>query len=130
MVGSLCFEPEGEIWRCEKCRQNVKNTDADNLVFTLHQMLKEIRPNRDNIAEFENFLTKTENLLHQNHFLRIVAKRFLSQLYDAVENAVEKRQVSKNVLDIFDKLDPGLSQSRGLTLVSYMVNVTDGAWQP
>ena len=108
---------DNDVWCCQNCRRSVKTEDVDNLVSALQQMLQEIIPNLENVESFETFLTTTENLLHENHFLRVIARRFLSQLYVAASHATQKRDFCKRVLELFDKLDPGLSQTRGLTLV-------------
>jgi hypothetical protein len=41
----------------------------------------------------------------------------LSQLYVASSHASQKRDFSRKILNVFQKLDAGLSQTRGLTLV-------------
>jgi len=116
--GNLCFGAN-DAWSCKDCKKNVKNVDVESLLFTLHQMLNEIGspPTRENITDLEIFLTTTENLLHDNHYLRIIAIRFLSQLYDVKTEATKKVDCCRKLLTIFDKLDSGFSQTRGLTLV-------------
>jgi hypothetical protein len=114
--GIILYEND-DVWCCQKCRLNVKKEDVENLVFALQQMIQEICPNLENIETFEEFLSTTENLLHENHFLRVITRRFLSQLYVASSHASPKRDFSRKILNVFQKLDAGLSQTRGLTLV-------------
>ena len=69
-----------------------------------------------NVEALEEYLEFCDKVLHDDHYLRIIAKRYLSQLYDAKVHKDNKIRVLKDLLEIFNKLDPGLSQSRGLTL--------------
>ena len=66
------------------------------------------------IDDIENFLCSTEQILHSNHYLRLIGKRYLMQLLN--NDMLRKAELCRELLEIFDKLDPGWSFSRGMTL--------------
>ena len=63
--------------------------------------------------KIQEFLSFTQDYLYENHYLRILAKRLLSQI---VSDKVHKEKLCQELLRVFDKLDPGISHSRGMTL--------------
>ena len=67
-----------------------------------------------NSEKVEDFLVFIQDYVHENHFLRVLAKRLLSQVCD---DKGRKKMVCEELLQVFDKLDPGLSHSRGMTLI-------------
>ena len=94
-----------------KCCQIVHFHTVQVLVSQLEEYLNS---QKQSSQELLAFLDYTENLLHDNHYLRLIAKRYLSQLLPP--NDARKVGFCRQLLAIFDTLDPGLSQSRGLTL--------------
>ena len=92
--------------------------------------LEGIQPgSRTAIEEYENFIATASEHLHKNHFTCLIAKRYLSQLYDVNEPEYSKRlvEVCRDLLAVFNVLDPGLSQTRGLTMSqSVLAKITSG----
>ena len=64
--------------------------------------------------DVEAFLQNTEKVLHPNHYLRLIAKRYLVQLLP--HNDSKKLEFCQDILETFNVLDAGLSHSRGMTI--------------
>ncbi len=64
--------------------------------------------------EYEELLRLIASYFHPNHYLCVISKRYLIQLSDKAE---EKLKYCRDLLELFDILDPGLSQTRGLTML-------------
>ena len=94
-----------------KCCQVVSKKSVDNLTRQLEEYLSSIKLQASDVLKF---LEYTSKLVHENHYLRLIAKRYLSQLLPCDD--VRKVQFCYELLEIFDKLDPGYSHSRGMTL--------------
>lgn len=120
----LCLEPMDTMKmtvHCSKCNTTFDRTTVDHMVNSFHSFLDDITVNARQInpADLETFLTTTERVLHPNHYLRIIAARYLTQLYhkESDKKLLERKvYLCQMLLSIFNILDPGLSQSRGLTL--------------
>jgi hypothetical protein len=80
----------------------------------------------NDIYEYEQFLTKYRNVLHKNHYLFLSAKHSLCQLYGRSENfliqnmSIEKLKLKevycRDLLNVIDKFEPGLSRLRGVII--------------
>jgi hypothetical protein len=103
-----------ETFYCNKCELSFPHSTVDKMVGTFSKILTQITNSGQliKINDLEQFLSSTEKILEANHYLRIIAKRYLSQL----SNGQRKIVLCQDLLDLFDKLDPGLSHSRGMTL--------------
>ena len=74
---------------------------------------------KGSVDQLEEFLQLTSPILGRQHYVTLIAKRYLSQQYKDYKSAAQmkaKDQLCSELLQVFDALDPGLSQSRGLTL--------------
>ncbi|KAF5291492.1 hypothetical protein FQR65_LT01804 [Abscondita terminalis] len=80
----------------------------------------------NDIEGMEAFLQKYRNVLHPNHYLCLGMKLSLSQLYGKVTGYIindlspeilkRKQDVCKEIMDVFDVLEPGFTRLRGVTL--------------
>lgn len=80
----------------------------------------------NDIVSLEQFLEKYANVLHPNHYLFLGVKLYLSQLYGKIDGyiihnmsdelLIRKITICKDILKIFDILEPGLTKLRGVTL--------------
>ena len=59
------------------------------------------------IENLDDYLKRTETVLHSNHYLRLLAKRYLTQLLE--DDCPRKKQLCQELLEMFSILDPGLS---------------------
>lgn len=74
----------------------------------------------------EKFLEKYRNVLHPTHYLCLGVKLSLSQLYGKIsgylihelndEQLKRKENLCKEILKIFDIIEPGYTRLRGVTL--------------
>ncbi|KAE8741891.1 hypothetical protein FOCC_FOCC012543, partial [Frankliniella occidentalis] len=80
----------------------------------------------NDVVGLEGFLVKHAARLHPNHFLLLGAKHSLSQVYGKVQGYLihqlpdalleRKLTICRDILSIFDLLEPGVSRLRGITL--------------
>ena len=59
------------------------------------------------IENLDDYLKRTEPVLHSNHYLRLLAKRYLTQLLE--DNSPRKIELCQELLGMFNILDPGWS---------------------
>ena len=109
--------PEETGWKCSSCGKRVSHQSADKMASQLHQLLEDEM--KGSVDQLEEFLQLTSPILGRQHYVTLIAKRYLSQQYKDYKSAAQmkaKEQLCSELLQVFDALDPGLSQSRGLTL--------------
>ena len=100
--------------RCSKCDKVVPSSDV--ITAQLQDLLHDMKSGP---SQVEEFLKMTQPILGPQHYITLIAKRYLTQLYT---NYKDKEQMTKKIglcqelLRVFDVFDPGLSQSRGMTL--------------
>ncbi|XP_013199554.2 SET domain-containing protein SmydA-8 [Amyelois transitella] len=80
----------------------------------------------NDVPGFENFLHKYRNVLYPTHYLCLSAKHSLSQLYGKVANYMihempeeelkRKIEICRDLMTVFDVIEPGYSRLRGVTL--------------
>ena len=97
-----------------RCCLEISYSSVKNLVSQLWDYLSSITDEKINIDDLTRFLDYTTNLLHENHYLRLIAKRYLSQLLSNEDP--DKVDLCLQLLQVFGQLDPGLSHSRGMTM--------------
>ena len=96
------------------CCQSVTYVQVNQLTNQFLDFLNSIiKVSKIEIEQLQGFLSYTQDYLHDNHYLRLLAKRILSQI---VSEPKEKKKLCQDLLRVFDKLDPGISHSRGMTL--------------
>lgn len=81
----------------------------------------------NDVEGFEAFLHQYRNVLHPNHYLCLSAKYALSQLYGKVDSYLihemsltqlqRKRDICRDILKVFDLLEPGYSRLRGIIVL-------------
>lgn len=102
--------------------------------------------NGNDIKGYEAFLKKCQNIFHENHYLCLSAMHCLSQIYGKIdgylinemtdEQLERKSQICRNLIKIFEKLEPGLTKERGkykwngdhLILIRRNVKVKGDLW--
>ncbi len=113
------------IWCCteSECSRTAVGAAVDNLLSYFMGGLDAISAESGNVREriigYEEFLETARPYLHENHYACVIAKRFLSQIYDESSPAEAEKlaAVCRQLLAVFDVLDPGLSQTRALATV-------------
>ena len=66
---------EEKIYKC--CKTVPYHPTIENLVNQLEEYLSSCKTD---VQELYDFLKNTATLLHENHYLRLIAKRYLTQL--------------------------------------------------
>lgn len=110
-------EEDAPFWSCLACLKAISEEQLQGFLEVLKGKLDAIEPLA--IEPLENFLLYSSQFVHNFHYLCLIAKRYLSQLYDEndADQAAKKRLLSHELMVVFDALDPGYSQSRGLTMI-------------
>lgn len=108
-------------WKCRACNYIVTAQSMVLLIDTVYKELDAIDSN--DVNGFEEFLAKYRNVFHKNHYLCICAKHSLFQLYGrsegflihelSIEQLRKKEQYCRDLLNVVNSLDPGLSKLRG-----------------
>ncbi|XP_041981849.1 SET domain-containing protein SmydA-8 isoform X2 [Aricia agestis] len=113
-------------WRCvaTHCAYEMPVTAIQLLLQRLTEELEGIDAN--DVSEFEGYLVKYRNVLHPNHYLCLSALHSLSQLYGKVSEYMihempesllnRKLEICRNLMKVFDVIEPGYSRLRGITL--------------
>ncbi|XP_045451281.1 SET domain-containing protein SmydA-8-like [Melitaea cinxia] len=110
-------------WRCG-CGYGAAPAAVQALLRRLTEELEQIDAN--DVLGFENFLSKYRNVLHDSHYLFLSAKHSLSQLYGKVSDYMihqmpeellhRKVEICRDLMKVFDVIEPGYSRLRGITL--------------
>ena len=73
-------------WVCGSCQLSVSGASVEHLVGQFFIALEGIQAGSGTaIEEYENFIATAADHLHKNHYTCLIAKRYLSQLYDVNE---------------------------------------------
>ena len=115
----LVLPRSGQVWSCERqdCRQEFLPSHITKVTSKL-KLLLEKTPSKEP-DKLENFLKIASKFLHPNHCLVVEVKKTLLALYGSTLNPqliTRKLQLADEILDVLDKLDPGLSAVRGQIL--------------
>ncbi|KAF5288754.1 hypothetical protein FQA39_LY15245 [Lamprigera yunnana] len=108
-------------WSCN----NTSNNPNDDVLVTKISKEVEILDSND-IEGMEAFLQKYRNVLHPNHYFCLHIKLFLSQVYGKVSGYIindlspeflnRKMDICKEIMEVFDIIEPGFTRLRGVTL--------------
>ncbi|XP_023948168.2 SET domain-containing protein SmydA-8-like isoform X2 [Bicyclus anynana] len=111
-------------WRCERCPYEMPVSAVQVLLKRLTEEFEQIDAN--DVQGYESFLTKYRNVLADSHYLCLSAKHSLSQLYGKVtdymihempeEQLQRKVEICRDLMKVFDVIEPGYSRLRGITL--------------
>ncbi|CAG9788953.1 unnamed protein product [Diatraea saccharalis] len=113
-------------WSCidNQCHYSMPATAVQLLLKRLTDEYEQIDVN--GVPGFENFLHKYRNVIHNTHYLCLSAMHSLSQLYGKVADYMihempetelnRKIQICRDLMKIFDVIEPGYSRLRGVTL--------------
>ncbi|GBP27659.1 SET domain-containing protein SmydA-8, isoform A [Eumeta japonica] len=113
-------------WKCgdNGCPYTMPAAAVQLLLKRLTDEFEQIDAN--DVRGFEAFLHKYRNVLHTTHYLCLSAKHSLSQLYGKVaeymihempdEELNRKIAICRDLMGVFDIIEPGYSRLRGVTL--------------
>lgn len=110
-------------WSCQSCQESV----TPDKVAKVTQAVKEASEKLDadpKIDDFEAFLKKFSDLVHENHVILVDKKYTLAKMYGRMkgyeademsdDQFKRKRDLCEQVLAILDKIMPGRSRKRGM----------------
>eukprot|EP00092_Neocalanus_flemingeri_P007671 GFUD01008283.1.p1 GENE.GFUD01008283.1~~GFUD01008283.1.p1 ORF type:complete len:508 (+),score=99.99 GFUD01008283.1:66-1589(+) len=119
------YQPREETWNCTSCDNVLTFEEFSTLDAKLLSV--QTRLDKENIEEMKEVLAKYSGKLHPNHALLTETKQHLAAAlgcvdgyrYDQMnkEDLELKIKISYELLDICSILEPGISRSRGITLL-------------
>lgn len=108
--------------RCRKCNYTVSGKSILILLDRLFDELEMLDPN--SIKDYEDYLKRYANVLHQNHYLILSAKHSLCQLIGRSDGYIineldltqlqRKEEYCRDLLNVVNVLEPGASRLRGI----------------
>ncbi|KPI99743.1 Protein msta, isoform A [Papilio xuthus] len=113
-------------WQCSTpdCSYAMPAVAVQMLLKRLTDEFEQIDAN--DVSGFEDFIKKYSNVLPASHYLCLSALHSLSQLYGKVTDYMihrmsdaqlhRKVQVCRDLMKVFDQIEPGYSRLRGITL--------------
>ncbi|XP_058064802.1 SET domain-containing protein SmydA-8 [Anopheles bellator] len=112
-------------WRCNGGCPNAAS--CQTIVLLLEKAFQKLDSIGGNDVEgYERFLTAYGTVLHENHHLLLSAKHSLCELYGKAEGYLipnlsreqlkRKETLCRDLLEVIDQLEPGLSRLRGTIL--------------
>ncbi|XP_040168533.1 SET domain-containing protein SmydA-8 [Anopheles arabiensis] len=114
------LNPEAE-WHCRQCSTVMSCEAVILLLEQLSQQLETIGGN--DVDGLETFLRVQGAVLHDNHYLLLSVKHSLCELYGKIEGFLipqlsreqlkRKETLCRDLLEVVDQLEPGLSRLRG-----------------
>ncbi|KAL7024018.1 hypothetical protein ACKWTF_012873 [Chironomus riparius] len=109
-------------WKCKKCCYAVSGKSILILLDRLFDELEVLDPN--SIKDYEEYLKRYANVLHQNHYLMLSAKHSLCQLIGRSDGFLinelnlsqlqRKEQYCRDLLAVVNVFEPGMSRLRGI----------------
>lgn len=111
-----------EMCRCRKCSYTVSGKSILILLDRLFDELELLDPN--SIKDYEDYLKRYANVLHQSHYLILSAKHSLCQLIGRSDGFIineldltqlqRKEEYCRDLLNVVNVLEPGASRLRGI----------------
>lgn len=108
--------------RCKNCNYTVSGKSIVALLDRLFDEFESLDPN--SIKDYEDYLKRYENVLHQNHYLMLSAKHSLCQLIGRSDGYLineldlsqlqRKEQYCRDLLAVVNVFEPGMSRLRGI----------------
>lgn len=109
-------------FRCRQCSYTVSGKAILVLLDRLFDELEDLDPN--SIKDYEDYLKRYENVLHQNHYLILSTKHSLAQLIGRSDGYIindldltqlqRKEEYCRDLLKVVNVLEPGASRLRGI----------------
>ncbi|XP_066249771.1 SET domain-containing protein SmydA-8-like isoform X1 [Euwallacea similis] len=116
-------------WSCTNSRKHCPgySISAASMTLLLNRISQEVdQIDANDIKAMEQFLQKYRNVLHPTHYLCLSVKVSLSQVYGRISGYIiqdlnekpllRKRDICKEILSVFDVIEPGYTRIRGVTL--------------
>ncbi|XP_042215469.1 SET domain-containing protein SmydA-8-like [Homarus americanus] len=124
----LCTDPlapaNDGIWECDKCRYKVSAATVERLNKLVYMELRQA--GEDDPVKLETIFKKYQYVFHPQHFHLVGIKHSLSQMYGRLPGYIltdlsdaqllRKVTCCKDLLQVLDVLDPGITRLRGLTV--------------
>ncbi|KAK8742535.1 hypothetical protein OTU49_001941 [Cherax quadricarinatus] len=111
-------------WACDRCRYKVSAVTVERLNKMIYMELRQA--GEEDPIKLETIFKKYQYVLHPQHFHLVGIKHSLSQMYGRVAGyllpdlseaqLLRKVNCCRDLLQVLDVLDPGITRLRGLTL--------------
>ncbi|XP_023325036.1 protein msta [Eurytemora carolleeae] len=111
-------------WKCLSCQETVDGRFVSTLLLSIREDIKTFQGSRS--QRYRTFREQNKRILHPNHYLHTAerAKFFLQfSVEESVEDTLLKISAGKDMLELVDVLDPGLSIFRESLLVNLGTNL-------
>jgi len=115
----------GEMYRCTNCGHEMSQEEYYRIDSTLFSVQTNI--NKENVEDLREILYKYSDILHPNHALLTETRQHLAAalgrvpgyLYDQLDQKQlsVKVEISEHLLEVINVLEPGISKSKGITLL-------------
>ncbi|XP_018566140.1 uncharacterized protein LOC108907098 isoform X2 [Anoplophora glabripennis] len=120
-------EQIGSDWECNECKRTFCSGLMNLTVEEGRRRIQDIDPS--NLNEMENLLTKLSTTFHSNHYLLLELKQNIAGLYlrlpSSKKNLLRKITLCQELLEVFSKIEPGLSRMKALTLYELQSALAD-----
>ncbi|GAB0098859.1 SET domain-containing protein [Sergentomyia squamirostris] len=116
-------------WECNSCKDSISSTLLDEKIDKIQQdftALKSQESSRTKLIEGEKLLKHLLTLLHPNHYILMSLREMLIEMLGHVEGCGlnglpevllnHKIQLIREVLNILDKFEPGMTRARATML--------------
>lgn len=116
-------------WSCSNCEFKTSSDAVSKAIATIHRELEEVQSLPNNairIEHCEQLLSKYSSILHENHSILTTIRQQLIELFKRVDRNMytnmpavvldRKLFVYRQVLNILNIFNPGLTRSRALLL--------------
>ncbi|KAJ8680669.1 hypothetical protein QAD02_016456 [Eretmocerus hayati] len=124
------LDPESQ-WKCTHCEFSTSGGAVSRVMHIIQAEMDQVEAytaadGPDAIQVREDFMKKYKSVLHPRHALLTIPRYSLSQLYGRVEEYFlddlpdvvleHKAEMCRLLLQVLDKVEPGMTRSRGMVL--------------
>jgi len=119
LSGTLIFS-KNSLWKCTQCNHEKSDKDVLEIETRITKELQSI--DKNDLKNFETFLSKARSDLYENHYLMILLKRHMIGLYSLnlpnldLDTLEKVKKYAEDVNFFYESNDPGYHKDRGTIL--------------
>ncbi|CAH1116303.1 unnamed protein product [Phaedon cochleariae] len=114
-------------WICSDCQKTFRYFLMNLAVEEGRRKIQEI--DRSDMEAMENLLSKLLQTFHENHFLILETKQSMIGLYTYMpptrNNLQKKIRLCQSLIEVFSKLEPGISRMKAMALYQLQSSLID-----